>query len=94
MRIKVEFLGLPIISDTVGKNELELDVSGSTVKDVIDELIKRYDNKIKDVFYRNGSFNPMIQIALNGKSFVAAEEQETFLKEGDSLKFMIFLAGG
>jgi MoaD family protein len=95
MKINVEFLGLPMVSDVIGKKKLELDVSGETVKDVIDELIKRYGKKVRDAFYdAEGNFDLMIQIALNGKSFIPADKHHTPLKEGDSLIFMLLLAGG
>ena len=55
MKIHVEFLGLPMISDVVGKKTLEVGVSGETVKDVIDKLIKRY-----------GSFNTFTRVAFHG----------------------------
>ena len=41
MKISVEFLSLPMVSNIVGKKKLELDTFGQTVKDVIDELINR-----------------------------------------------------
>ncbi|MEW6375662.1 MAG: MoaD/ThiS family protein [Thermodesulfobacteriota bacterium] len=95
MKINVEFLGLPMVSGVIGKKKLELDVSGETVKDVIDELIKRYGKKVRDAFYdAEGNFDLMIQIALNGKSFIPADKHHSSLKEGDSLIFMLLLAGG
>jgi molybdopterin converting factor small subunit len=36
----------------------------------------------------------MIQIALNGKSFIPLDKQNTLLEDGDSIVFMILLAGG
>ena len=36
----------------------------------------------------------MIQIALNGKSFIPSDKHHTPLNEGDSLIFMMLLAGG
>jgi len=95
MKINVEFLGFPMVSDVVGKKKLELDISGQTVKDVIDELIRRYGKKVRDAFYdTEGNFDLMIQIALNGKSFIPADKHNTVLNEGDSLIFMLLLAGG
>ena len=94
MRITVEFLGMPAVSDVVGKKKLEVDPSGSTVKDVIDELIKRYGKKVKDAFYPDGNFDLMIQIAIEGKYFIAADKHDTPLHEGDSLTFMMLIAGG
>lgn len=95
MKINVEFLGFPMVSDVVGKKKLELDISGQTVKDVIDELIRRYGKKVRDAFYdTEGNFDLMIQIALNGKSFIPADKHNTVLNEEDSLIFMLLLAGG
>lgn len=95
MKIHAEFLGLPMVSDVVGKKKLELDVPGETLKDVIDELIKRYGKKVKDAFYdAEGNFDLMVQIALNGKSFIPPDKHHTPLKEGDNLLFMLLLAGG
>jgi len=42
MKINVEFLGLLMVSDIIGKKKLQLDVPGETVKDVTDELTRRY----------------------------------------------------
>jgi MoaD family protein len=95
MKVNVEFLGLPMVSNVVGKKKLELDISGQTVKDVIDELIKLYGKKVREAFYnQEGNFDLMIQIALNGKSFIPADKHDTPLNEGDTLMFMLLLAGG
>jgi len=95
MKINVEFLGFPMVSDVVGKKKLELSISGQTVKDVIDELIRRYGKKVREAFYdAEGNFDLMIQIALNGKSFIPPDKHQTPLNEGDTLTFMLLLAGG
>lgn len=95
MKINMEFWGLPMVSDVIGKKKLEVDVSGETVKNVIDELIRHYGKKVSDVFYdAEGNFDLMIQIVLNGKSFIPADKHNTPLKDGDSLIFMLLLAGG
>jgi molybdopterin converting factor small subunit len=95
MRIIVEFLGFPIVTDMIGKKKLELVVPGETVKDVINVLITRYGEKVRDAFYDvRGNFDPMIQISLNGKSFIPVDKHDTLLEDGDSIVFMILLAGG
>jgi len=84
-----------MVSDVVGKKKLELDVCGNTVKNVIDELIRRYGKKVRDALYdQEGNFDPMIQIAHDGKSFIPANKHDTPLHDGDSLTFMLLLAGG
>ncbi len=95
MKINIEFLGLPMISDLIGKKKLQLEISGNTVRDVINELINRYGKKLREAFYdKDGNFDLMIQIAINGKSFISPDKHDTELKEGDSLIFMMLLAGG
>jgi molybdopterin converting factor small subunit len=95
MKINLEFLGLPMVSDVIGKKKLELNISGTTVKNVIDELINRYGKKVRDAFYdAQGNFDLMIQIVLNGKSFIPPDKHNVPLNGGDTLIFMLLLAGG
>ena len=95
MKINVELLGVPMISDVVGKKKLELDIPGYTVRDTIDELIRIYGRKVRESFYdKKGNFDLTIQIALNGKTFIAADRHQTPLSEGDTLIFMLLLDGG
>ena len=95
MKINVEFLGFPMVSDVIRKKKLEVNISGETVKDVMDALIKRYGKKVRDAFYdAGGNFDLMIQIALNGKAFIPVDKHHTPLNEGDTLTFMLLLAGG
>ena len=95
MKIQVEFFGFPAILDVVGREKLELEFSGETVKDVIEELIKRYGKTVRAAFYdAQGNFDLMIQIALNGNFFIAVDKHDTSLNEGDTVMFMLLLAGG
>jgi molybdopterin converting factor small subunit len=72
-----------------------LDIPGNTVRDVIDELIMLYGKKVKDAFYdEKGRLDVTLQMTLNGKTFISADKQHTPLSEGDTLTFMLLLAGG
>ena len=95
MNIHVEFLGLPMVSDVIGKKKLDVGISGRTVKDTIDELVTRYGKKVRDaLFDARGNLDPLIQISLNGRVFVSPDKHDTLLKDGDSLTFMLLIAGG
>ena len=95
MKIHVEFLGFPTVSDVIGKKKLELEIPGNTVKNAIDELIRLYGKKVREAFYdEKGDFDVMIQIAVNGKTFIPANQHHSPLNEGDTLAFMLLLAGG
>ena len=95
MKISVEFLGFPMISDVIGKTRLELAIAGNTVKDVIDELVRTYGEKIRNSFYdENGRLDVTIQMMLNGKSLTLSGKDHTPLNDGDTVTFMLLLAGG
>lgn len=96
MKIKVEVKGFPIVSDVIGKKTFEVDIEGPTVRDVIENLIRIYGRKVKEAFYdEGGRFDPIIQVCLNGKTFLSPEELEKpILQDGDTLAFLLLLAGG
>lgn len=84
-----------MVSDVIGKKRVELDFPGNTIKDVIDELIRLYGKKVREVFYdEKGDFDVMIQMTVNGKTFISANQHQSPLNEGDTLAFMLLLAGG
>lgn len=95
MKINLEFLGVPVVSDVVGKKKMELDIPGNTVKDAIDELIRIYGSRVREAFFdAKGNFDLSVQITLNGQSFISPNKHHTPLTEGDTLIFMLLLAGG
>lgn len=95
MKINVKFFGFQTVSDLVGNNKLESDISGTTVKDVVDELIERYGKKVREIFYdKNGNFDQLIQIALNGKSLIPPKRHNISLNQGDTLVFIFLMGGG
>jgi molybdopterin converting factor small subunit len=95
VKIDVEFLGLPMVSDVTGRKKLEVEIPGGTVKDVIEELARRYGKKVRYAFYdAEGNFDVMIQVAVNGEPSIHPGEHDIPLQEGDTLVFMLMLAGG
>jgi PHP family Zn ribbon phosphoesterase len=69
MKVKIEIVGVPMLSDVVGKKKFEINIQGKTVRELIEEFIRTYGTKIRKVFYgENGTFDPMIHIASTGKS--------------------------
>jgi sulfur carrier protein ThiS len=43
----------------------------------------------------SGEIDPVIKVVLNSEKFIVREQFEaTALSEGDSVKFMVFVAGG
>ena len=50
--------------------------------------------EVSSFYDEKGNFDVIIQIALNEKTFIPADKPHTALSEGDTLTFMLLLAGG
>jgi MoaD family protein len=86
---------LPTLPEAIGDNELDVEFTGTTVRDLIDTLIDRYGQKAKQALYdEKGQFDPLVQVLLNGEEWVTHDRFGTTLQEGDSLIFMMMMAGG
>ncbi|MFQ6092006.1 MAG: MoaD/ThiS family protein [bacterium] len=95
MKVHLEIRLLPMLSKVVGKEELEFEFPGRTVKELIDELIRRFGKKAGDALLNErGEFDTMIQIALNRKQWITGDRLDTALKEGDAVAFMLLIGGG
>ena len=97
MKITIQVLGLPMLSEAIGKRETELDLPGQpvTVQRVLDHLVGQFGPSVRKALYdQKGVLNPIIQIALNGKTFIPSDRLGTSLKGGDTLTFMLLMAGG
>ncbi len=95
MKIHVEFLGFPMVSDVIGTKKMELDISGDSAQNVIDELIRCYGKKVEQAFYDDkGRLDVTLQMTLNGKTLISADQLHAPLKDGDTLTFVLLLAGG
>jgi MoaD family protein len=94
MKITVDIRLLPMLSEVVGKDTFEIELTGATVKDLIEELIQKYGRKAKESLFNEGGFDTMIQISINGERWVSPHKLDTPLKEGDKVSFMILMGGG
>lgn len=96
MRVKIDVGTFPKLSEALGTKELEMNFTGVRIKEILDELISRHGPKIRRVFYdENGQFDPMIQIIRNGEDWIPAyRHNDSILQEGDTLCFVVLLAGG
>jgi len=95
MKVTVEFLSLPLITQPLGKKKIDIEFHGSTLADLARELgstIKR----AKDVLLRaDGMIDDDIQIYINGTNAVDRDQSAgVTLSEGDAVTFMMLVAGG
>lgn len=93
MKIHVKFEGLGNIYKALNrKKELDLDLPGNrvTVKDIIDNLFRRYGAIIKKALLNNeGEIDMEIRVLLNNKTFLMfGQRMDVALNEGDVLQFM------
>lgn len=94
MKVVLKIL-LPTLPEAIGGSDLEVDLIGKTINDVIEFLIAQYGKSAKKALLNdNGKLDPMIQILLNGKEWVAHDQLDMNLQDGDSLFFMVMMAGG
>ena len=74
---------------------MEFDVGFVTVKDVLEELVKRYGKEFKDYLYdEKRRVREHLQLLVNGKSVSLSEELETRLREGDEVAIVPPVGGG
>ncbi|UCF60931.1 MAG: MoaD/ThiS family protein [Anaerolineaceae bacterium] len=86
---------LPALPEAIGDNELIVEFDGTTVRDLIETLVDRYGQKAKEALYdEKGQFDPLVQVLLNGEEWLAQDQLDTALNDGDSIIFMMMMAGG
>lgn len=95
MKITVETLSLPTLSRIIGKTS-QVEIAIGTVKDLIDQLIQQYGNKVsKTLLNPKGELDLVIQVMINDQGFIPREEIKTRpLKDGDRVKFLLLVGGG
>jgi len=95
MKITVESLGLPTLSAVIGRRA-ELEFKGVTVADLIDQLVRRFGLKAREMLLDSeGQLDLTIQVMVNDEGFLAREDlPKRELKDGDRIRFMLLVGGG
>jgi molybdopterin converting factor small subunit len=94
MKVTVEFLSLPLITQPLGKKKIDIQFQGSTLSDLARELGSKI-KRAKDILLRSdGVIDDDIQIYINGDRVQREESDSRKLSEGDSVTFMMLVAGG
>jgi len=81
---------------TGGKKEDKLRISGSTLTDLLTELIKLYGNRIKEALFDREltHINPSIIIMINGREARHLNDLKTSLVDGDDIVIVPPAGGG
>ena len=95
MKIQIESLGLPTLSKLIGKTS-QLEMADGTVADLIAHIADRQGRQARKILLdQTGQLDLTIQVMVNDESFLPRNEySQRFLKDGDSVKFMLLVGGG
>jgi molybdopterin converting factor small subunit len=95
MKLDVEFLSLPFITRELGKKKISVAFPGGNLSQLLQHLsgsVKKFREMVLD---GGDTLAPDIQLYLNGASRVSGDIiNETELKDGDRITFMMLVAGG
>lgn len=92
IKLKIKFLRP--FSEAVGKNNLEIDIDGRTLMDLLKMLVNRYPKLEKEFFTTKDKLTEYICIFVNDKPISALNGLDTELKNDDNLLFFIPVSGG
>ncbi len=82
----------PTLRDEVG-GARELDAHGSTVAEVIDDLVERYPPLAAQLL-QDGELAPFVNVYLGGEDVRTRDGLETPVTDGDQLILLPAMAGG
>lgn len=95
MKVNVRLMALPALIKAMGGKKVEVDFPGETVADLLDHIVARYGRAAKQALLDDeGHLDTIIQILVNEKHWIVHDELDVPLKEGDSVIFMLLVAGG
>jgi len=94
--IEIVFVGFPKIYDFFQRDRIRYSFSGRTLKDLIDDLLVQYGQRVKESFWdeRVNGLDPCIQIMINEEYVRGADPRNVELSQGDQVTFLKLLAGG
>ena len=96
MKITVECLGLPPLSAVIGKKtEIQMG-DGARLSDLVQRLTGCFGrNAPQGLLDAEGNLDPTLQVMVNDEGFIGRDDlSKRYLKDGDRVRFMLFVAGG
>ncbi|MBE9504601.1 MAG: MoaD/ThiS family protein [Proteobacteria bacterium] len=82
----------PLRKFTGGKEQVE--VNGSTISEVVDDLEKSCPGMKEKLYDDNGSIRKFLNIYLNDEDIRFMESLDTQVKDGDTVSLIPAIAGG
>ena len=91
MKVAVKFSAMPdLVSIFKGKNEVQVDFTGDTVKDLLDHLSLKIDSKKKGIFFNDqGEISPHVLVLINGRPISGLDRLGQRLRENDVVELTL-----
>ena len=95
MKIIVQPLGLPTLSELIGK-KAEFDFSSGTIIDLVALIVQKYGLRARQILLDDeGEVDLIIQVIINDEGFLQRDDfARRHLKDGDIIKFLLLAGGG
>lgn len=83
------------MSRSLGWEEVVVRFHGRTLQDLLDHLTREYGEGVaKALLDDEGRLDPAVQVIRNGEEWIGRADLSTELQEGDSIVFLLLVAGG
>lgn len=95
MKVNVRLMALPALAKAMAGKKVEVDFPGETVAELLECIVERYGRAAQEALLDNdGQLDAIIQILVNERQWVVHDQLDVRLREGDSVIFMLLVAGG
>lgn len=91
MTVKVR---IPTSMQPITQGRIEVEASGNNVKELIEDLGKRYRGIKEKIYSEEGSVYKFINIYVNKENIRVLQEGDTPLAEGDEVDIVAAVPGG
>ncbi|MFX1481259.1 MAG: MoaD/ThiS family protein [Promethearchaeota archaeon] len=92
----VEVLYFAELKDITGKEKEQFNLQRNHLKNLIDLLIEKYGNKIRNLIWdeKNQNLRDIISVIINNQSIHEKSSLTINLNDGDTIAFLIPVSGG
>ncbi|MCD1294834.1 molybdopterin synthase sulfur carrier subunit [Methanocella sp. CWC-04] len=91
--VKIKIKLFANFREVTRKKDIEIDVAGDTIRDVISSLISEYPG-LGPLMLQDGEIKPYVNVLLNGKDVKSGKGMAAQIKEGDELAIFPPVSGG
>lgn len=79
----------------VGGGQTDIEFSGVTVKDLLDQLVRTFGDPMRNILYpKDDKFSDMLYVLINGKNMTYLDGLSSKLQDGDVVAVLPMTAGG